>query len=142
MSSKHNLKWVSDVQTQGEFSLDCGSEVETDPEILFDKFWKSYPSSCPRKVDKKKCHEKFLRIAESVDDVAAWYAVVSDAMDRWKQSEMWTKNGGQFIMAPLRWLNGECWNDAPAKGVPSADNRGCRRADNYLPGTVEAEDSF
>lgn len=142
MSTKHNLKWVSDVQTQGELTLDDCTESDSDPEILFDRFWKSYPSSCPRKVDKKKCHDKFMRLIESVDDPASWFSAIEEAIGRWKQSEMWTKNGGQFIMAPLRWLNGECWNDTPTKGMSNDTSNRYRKADNYLPGTVEAEDSF
>lgn len=141
LSSKHNLKWLSDVQVQGEFSLDAG-EGDADPEVLFEQFWKEYPSSCPRKVDKKKCHDKFMRIAESEDDVAAWFSKVEDALAKWKSSDMWTKDGGQYIMAPLRWLNGECWNDNPTKGTGNGSGNRSRKADNYLSGTVEAEDSF
>lgn len=35
-------------------------------EDMFNVFWKEYPSNCPRKVDKKKCRDKFARIFAAI----------------------------------------------------------------------------
>jgi hypothetical protein len=33
----------------------------------------------------------------------------------WKNSQQWTKDGGQFIPMPATWLNGRRWEDETPK---------------------------
>jgi hypothetical protein len=83
---------------------------------LFDKFWSEYPSSCPRKVDKKKCLDKFLRILKDAKDANTTFDAVMSGLKVWRMSELWNADGGKYIKAPLVWLNGACWLDNPKKG--------------------------
>lgn len=50
-------------------------------------------------------------------------ATMMAGLTRWKASDQWTKNDGQFIPPPATWLNREGWNDAITgeKVAPSAD---------------------
>ena len=70
----------------------------------FDEFWKAYPSH-QRKVGKPKCRTHWKR--KNLDKQAG---SIMSGLDRWKNSEEWTKQGGAFICAPHRWLNEERWN--------------------------------
>ena len=38
------------------------------------------------------------------------------AIEKWKETEQWHKNGGQFIPIPVMWLNQRRWEDE----VPAA----------------------
>ena len=87
--------------------------VEVAREDVFDAFWKLYPSSCPRKTDRKKCREKFLRLLTNATNTSAFVEELFAGLERWCDSEMWSANNGSYIKAPLVWLNNECWNDEP-----------------------------
>ena len=88
---------------------DCGRV-----DMLFEEFWQSYPSSCPRKVDKKKCLEKFRRILKDGHKIKMEiFTKIMDGLEVWKKSETWQKDDGQFICAPSVWLNNNRWEDTP-----------------------------
>lgn len=84
--------------------------VKEDYEAEFETFWKEYPG--PRKVDKKKCREKFIAYRKKGVD----FKTIMDGLDTWKRSAQWKSDGGAFIRAPLVWLNRENWNDKPEEG--------------------------
>lgn len=86
---------------------------------LFERFWKEYPSTCPRKYDKKKCRDKWSIVFRSASDVDALFGLIMEGLAKWRASKMWNESGGQFIMAPMRWLNGRCWEDTPAEAAIS-----------------------
>lgn len=87
-----------------------------DYQDMFSKFWKAYPSKCPRKIDKKKCLDKFVRILKDSKDANTTFNTVMSGLKVWCESELWNTDGGKFIKAPLVWLNGTCWVDTPKKG--------------------------
>lgn len=78
----------------------------------FDDFWLAYPN----KVGKPKALMAWKRLKPDLATVLA-------GLKRWKASDQWTKNDGQFIPHPTTWLNREGWNDAIAgeKVAMSAD---------------------
>eukprot|EP00752_Nemacystus_decipiens_P016735 g14973.t1 len=69
----------------------------------FDSFWSAYPSH-QRKVGKSKCERHWSR--NGLDKIAEQ---VIEGLNRWKQSEEWTKDGGAFICQPHRWLTEQRW---------------------------------
>lgn len=79
----------------------------------FDRFWESYPSSCPRKYDKRKCLAKWELLMRDAKDADALFRAVMEGLEKWKRSAMWNEGGGQYIKAPIVWLNGGCWEDSP-----------------------------
>jgi hypothetical protein len=95
-----------------------GADSET-KKNLFDEFWEAYPG--PRKVDKKKCRAKYDAIMKKARDAGKLHVAVMAGLAAWKRSRMWTEDGGRFVKAPLTWLNGECWNDAPASDPADAE---------------------
>lgn len=97
---------------------------------LFDAFWSAYPSSCPRKTEKKKCRDIFTAHMKKSKDGVRLFNLISEGLEEWKQCDTWTKDGGQFIMAPVRWLRNECWNDHPKKGVRHGIASGSRGSAN------------
>ena len=98
-------------------------------EGAFEEFWKEYPDSCPRKVDKAKCRAKYTKCRAEAADPAAFDAECLAALRRWKASDLWTKNGGSFIRAPLVWLNSRSWEDTPKAAV--MDTAGAFRTGEY-----------
>lgn len=92
-------------------------------EELFNSFWEAYPSNCPRKVDKKKCFAKFETILNRSKDSVQTFNHIMHGLDVWKSSDMWKKDNGQFIRAPLVWLNNESWKDTPLKGVGNGNQK-------------------
>jgi hypothetical protein len=98
-------------------------------ENAFEEFWMAYPSNCPRKVDKAKCRAKYLKCRAEADDPAAFDATCRAALDRWKASDLWTKEGGRYIRAPLVWLNSRSWEDAPPPA--KQDGAGAFRTEGY-----------
>jgi hypothetical protein len=72
----------------------------------FNRFWEAWPKHF-RKHDPKKCEAKWGR--ENLDAIAD---KVVAAVERCKASREWTKEGGQYIPAPLVWLNQSRWESA------------------------------
>lgn len=68
----------------------------------FDSFWNAYP----RKVGKQSA----LKAWNKATKKPALPAILS-AIEVQKQSEQWTKDGGQFIPHPATWLNAGRWDD-------------------------------
>lgn len=107
-----------------------GRRIEDEPKAdkpdidgMFERFWKEYPG--PRKVDKKKCRDKFSSAVEksakgrTVDDA---FNDIMEGLRRWKGCSTWNKDNGQFIRAPLVWLNNENWKDVPDSGAAPQDS--------------------
>ena len=116
---------------------------------LFAQFWAAYPASCPRKIDKKKCLEKFRRIVCDAHGARMEiYKRLMDGLETWKKSDMWTRDGGEFIRAPLVWLNNSSWEDTPAemrngkKGDEHGSTGSIKRHENAAPVTGEFNGLF
>ena len=72
----------------------------------FTRFWDAWPKS-DRKDAKGKCQDSWKRAkAEPVADQVIAH------VERMKASRDWTKNGGEFIPAPLVYLNQKKWEGA------------------------------
>ncbi len=78
----------------------------------FDRFWSAYP----RKTGKDAARKAFAR--RKVNDELLQQML--DAIEAQKQSEQWTRNGGQFIPHPATWLNQGRWQDE-TEPLPFAD---------------------
>lgn len=72
-------------------------------EDAFESFWTAYPKH-QRKVGKSKCLRYWSR--NGLDEIAV---KVIEGVQRWANSEEWTKDGGAFICQPHRWLNEQRW---------------------------------
>ena len=86
------------------FSPDVVSQNVAEKEAMFEEFWKAYPK-CFRKVDKKGCKAKFVRIKnlkELFPDILA-------SLELQKRSKQWNEKDGQFIPMPATWINQERW---------------------------------
>ncbi len=73
----------------------------------FDTFWAAWPSH-PRKTSKGKCLEKWRK-----DGLAKQAAKVVEVVEKLKDTKGWLKNDGEFIPAPLVWLNNDGWDCDP-----------------------------
>ena len=86
--------------------------VETDlrplDSIYFLEFWNSYPAR--RKVKKSDAQKKWK--TEKLDNIAEQ---VLDGLESWKASEDWAKDNGEYICAPIVFLNQKRWLDEPQK---------------------------
>jgi hypothetical protein len=73
----------------------------------FDQFWSEYP----RKVDKADARRAWNRLRPS----AALCGEIMAGLRRWKQSEQWLKDGGQFVPYAQKFLNKRRWEVAPTQ---------------------------
>ena len=78
-------------------------EDKKDPPPGFVRFWETWPSH-HRKADKQKCIRKWI----THDLEALTEIIVQDVMRR-RTSLDWTKDNGQFIPAPLSYINKGAW---------------------------------
>ena len=69
---------------------------------VFAKFWEVYP----RKIGKRKAAQVWNRM--KLDTIAP---IIMEAVERWKQTDQWTKDGGAFVPHPSTWLNRGGWED-------------------------------
>lgn len=111
---------------------------EPDLEAGFEEFWAAWPSH-HRKGQRAKCLERWK--AECLHASAG--AVVAN-VEAWKRSAQWTKDGGQFIPAPLVYLNQSTYaNPAPPparQGAAAAAHAGFDKVD-YREG-IDDDGSF
>lgn len=82
--------------------------TETPPQAAagFDNFWNEYPNT-HRKQAKGKCLEVWKKARAEPDA-----GVILGHIARLKTSPDWTKNNGEFIPAPLVYLNQRRWDGA------------------------------
>lgn len=89
----------------------------------FETFWTTYPNI--RRMKKKKCYEKLdrhRRNGTKIDDVMI-------GLHKWKQSEMWTKKGGQYCHSPEVFINNVMWEENPPSPKEITDEAGRRFSD-------------
>lgn len=93
----------------------------------FEEFWKAWPKH-PRKVAKPQCERKWRSwdLDGLADQIVAAVAVQ-------KASDAWAKDGGEYIPAPLVWLNQRRW-EAPttAELAPSPASLEAERTKRML----------
>jgi len=88
----------------------------------FEKFWSSWPKH-PRKTDKPKTFQKWKRALSLGADPES----IMVSLDRWKVSDQWTKDSGNFIPGPKAWLHQEAYLAEFATG-PAPDSQEHRKA--------------
>ena len=94
-------------------------------EEMFAEFWATYPKSCPRRVAKAKCRDKYRRLMrnkkQTLEGAEALHKEILAGIERCKRSALWTEKDGQYICAPLVFLNQKRWQDevltAPKTGA-------------------------
>ena len=81
---------------------------EEGPRGAFDEFWQLWPVH-PRKVARQQCQQKWAK--KGLDAVSE---AVMTGLRACVASEAWSKAGGEFVPAPLVWLNQARW-EAPTE---------------------------
>jgi hypothetical protein len=107
-SRTHRDENTRNVTTRVEESRDIKP-----PNPRFAEFWLAYPDR--RKGAKPQCEEKWSK--HRLDTVAD--KILADIEER-KRSRDWTKDGGDFIPAPLTYLNQRRWEASPVASDPFA----------------------
>jgi len=69
----------------------------------FETFWLQYP----KKVGKAAAMKAWKRVKPD----AALYDRIMQAVEKSKQSEQWTREGGRYIPNPATWINQGRWDD-------------------------------
>lgn len=104
---------VKEVHTNSPSEHSNEHSKKAEPVNTFDEFWSAYPN----KVGRPKALAVWNRLKPGLDVVLA-------GLKRWKASDQWRKDKGQYIPHPTTWLNREGWNDAipGEKPAPSASD--------------------
>lgn len=72
---------------------------------LFDLFWSAYP----KHQNKSEALKAFSKLKPSPDQLEHMLSSIAI----WKNSDQWTKDGGQYVPLPSTWLKGRRWEDEP-----------------------------
>jgi len=106
----------SDAQVGREGKGRKGTRVVTDSSEStlpgFESFWETWPTT-DRKQAKGKCFDAWKKAHAERDA-----AVILAHVDRMKNSQDWQKDSGQFIPAPLVYLNNRRWEGAHSNTRP------------------------
>lgn len=89
------------VNSDKEVKKRVRKKYEDTPE--FEAFWNAYP-----KVKQKSKQEA----REAFEKVDVPLQILLDALEIQKKSNDWTKEGGQYIPYPAKWLNKRRWEDS------------------------------
>jgi len=83
--------------------------------VDFERFYAEYP----RQVGKKPAYTAWKKLKPD----KSLLEKILEGLSRWKASEDWTRNGGQFVCYPQKFLNARMWEDfpTPAGGAPTED---------------------
>lgn len=90
------------------------AEADKNNTSRFALFWSSWPNG-PRKTAKKQCLAKWISQGCEADADR-----VMAALEWFKASEQWVKDGGAFVPMPMTWLNRRSWEIEIPKGKPQS----------------------
>ena len=86
-----------------------GAEQSRSPEADFEQIWIEYPEE--RRGSRQKAQDEFRMEITSAEDAD----LAIENLQLWKQSEQWTKNGGQYVPYLDNWISRGIWKTRPAK---------------------------
>ena len=92
-------------EQEAKANLEAKAKAKAESQLLknFELFWSAYPN----KKSKKTAFEKFKRI----DFKKTSFESIMISLEKQKQSDDWTKNGGQYVPMPQTWIFNERWTD-------------------------------
>ena len=98
-------KQKAEQEAKANLEAKAKAKAESESELLknFELFWSAYPN----KKSKKTAFEKFKRI----DFKKTSFESIMISLEKQKQSDDWTKNGGQYVPMPQTWIFNERWTD-------------------------------
>jgi hypothetical protein len=94
---------------EGKGTRDASREFDDFPGFI--QFWTTWPAS-DRKQAKGECLKAWKKAKAEADA-----ALVVAHVERMKQTAGWTKNNGEYIPAPLVYLNKRSWEGAELAGM-------------------------
>jgi hypothetical protein len=86
----------------------------------FPEFWDAYPN----KVKKQDARTVWAKLKP--DDVLR--SKIHAALEAQKRSELWARNGGEYVPHPTTWLNGARWEDEGTAPAARTDGQKMRAA--------------
>lgn len=123
---------VNNYTSKNNSAFSVISKEYAEKESMFEEFWKAYPK-CFRKVDKKGCKAKFVRIK----NLKELFPEIMASLEVQKRSTQWNENDGKFIPMPATWINQERWTiqDERTEKQIAADEAANEFIDNIFGGT-------
>lgn len=103
--AKRLEKQKAEQEAKANLEAKAKAKAESENQLLknFELFWSAYPN----KKSKKTAFEKFKRI----DFKKTSFESIMISLEKQKQSDDWTKNGGQYVPMPQTWIFNERWTD-------------------------------
>lgn len=80
----------------------------------FDRFWFAYP--------KHEAKQSARKVFDKLDPDDSLLEIIIAAIEKQKQSDQWTRDGGQYIPYPATWLNQRRWEDETLKPAARKPN--------------------
>ena len=121
---KREVRKVSAPEADKKRTREEKRRVNTPPppdggsDSAFEAFWEAWPKHA-RKVAKAQCQAKWH--SKGCEAIASH---IVDSVNAAKRSTEWLKSNGEFIPAPLVWLNQARWEAPPTPGPAPAQFMG------------------
>lgn len=104
------------VRDDSEETAKKKSKLDHAYDPLFEEWWKAYPPR--RRGSKQKCREKYESAIKNNKGLTP--EKMLEALEAQKRSRDWQKQNGEYVPAPLTWLNNGRWEDEVYD--PATDN--------------------
>lgn len=124
--------WLKKSVLLGKHQVKPLADPIKDSSPEFKEFWGAYHER--RRINFS--HAAAIWMAAGLDGKAA---EVMAGLERWKKSQDWMTNDGEFVPAPDKWLQKLCWLDAPAPHKVSLVRDRSGRAITHEHGNVERD---
>lgn len=94
---------VNNKRTTSEHIQECNKGISNIYAQKFDQFYSNYP--------KKIAKQAALKAWQKLKPDDALMDKIMQGLERWKQSDSWLKDNGQYIPYPATWINQRRWED-------------------------------
>ena len=99
---------IEEVNTEKVVKKRVRKKYEDTPE--FKAFWDAYPVQ----ANKVRAREEFAKVDAPLE-------VLLKAIETWKHTDQWNKEGGKYIPYPAKWLKERRWEDSLKVLIPRTD---------------------
>jgi hypothetical protein len=105
-------------------SIDGAAPIDCAPRaVTFEEFWELYP----RKIAKSDAQKAWQKLKPTEELSKAIFS----AIDSWKKSQQWQKDGGEFIPYPATFLRKRMWESEVVPNKPKKQEADKYQSESY-----------
>ncbi|CAB4130483.1 Protein of unknown function DUF1376 [uncultured Caudovirales phage] len=107
----------------------CIAPVSMSDETWYSLAFDSFIDRYPNRVEVDLTAQTWLFLVEGGVITEASLPNLNAGLDRWIESDQWTREDGRFVPSPVKWLRDKRWLDhPPASAETKIERRGAKRS--------------